>query len=60
MMKGVTKKSVKKLSYTPENVGGGCMTGRIMTDSEAQKVSSFIAQYKAGKKPSSSAPKPKA
>lgn len=60
MMKGVTKKSVKKLSYTPENVGGGCMTGRIMTDSEAQKVSSFIAQYKASKKPSSSASKPKA
>jgi hypothetical protein len=50
-MKGVAKKSIKKLSYTPENVGGGCMTGRVMTDAETKKVSSFIAQYKANKKP---------
>jgi hypothetical protein len=43
--------SNKKLSYTPENVGGGCMTGRVMTDAETKKVSSFIAQYKANKEP---------
>jgi hypothetical protein len=43
--------SKKKLSYIPENVGGGCMTGRVMTDAETKKVSSFIAQYKANKKP---------
>jgi hypothetical protein len=49
-MKNVTKKSAKKLSYTPENVGGGCMTGRIMPETEAKKLSAFIAQYKANKK----------
>jgi hypothetical protein len=49
-MKSVARKSVKKLSYTPENVGGGCMTGRVMTDAETKKVSTFIAQYKASKK----------
>ena len=59
-MKSVAKKSLKKLSYTPENVGGGCMTGRVMTDSEAKKLSAFIAQYKANKKASSFSSKPKA
>jgi len=50
-MKSVTKNRVKKLSYSPENVGGGCMTGRVMTEAETKKVSSFISQYKATKKP---------
>jgi hypothetical protein len=49
-MRNRAKKSVKKLSYTPENVGGGCMTGRVITDAETKKVSAFIAQYKASKK----------
>jgi hypothetical protein len=57
-MKSVTKRRAKKLSYTPENVGGGCMTGKVMTDAETKKVSSFIAQYKANKKPFSTS-KPK-
>jgi hypothetical protein len=51
-MKGVIKKSIKKVSYTPENVGGGCMTGRVMSDAEAKDVSSIIAQYKEKKKAS--------
>lgn len=51
-MKGVVKKSIKKVSYTPENVGGGCMTGRVMSDAEAKDISSFIAQYKEKKKAS--------
>jgi len=50
---------MKKASYTPENVGGGCMTGRVMTEAETQKLSSFIVQYKANKKPSTAASKPK-
>jgi hypothetical protein len=58
-MKSVSKKRVKKLSYTPENVGGGCMTGRVMTDTESKKISSFIAQYKGNKKPSPPADRPK-
>ena len=51
-MKSVAKKGIKKTSYTPENIGGGCMTGRVMTEVETKKLSSFIAQYKANKKPS--------
>jgi hypothetical protein len=51
--------SNKKLSYTPENVGGGCMTGRVTTDTEAKKLSSFIAQLKGNKKASQSLSKPK-
>jgi hypothetical protein len=58
-MKSLTKKGMKKASYTPENVGGGCMTGRVMTEAETQKLSSFIVQYKANKKPSTAASKPK-
>jgi hypothetical protein len=51
-MKGTIKKAVKKSVYSPENVGGACMTGRIMNDAEAKKVSSFLSQYKAKKKSS--------
>lgn len=58
-MKGVTKKAIKKVSYTPENVGGSCMTGRVMSDAEAKKVSSYIAQYKEKKKAYSSSKKAK-
>jgi hypothetical protein len=39
-----------KLIGNPENVGGSCMTGRIMNDTEGKKVSSYIAQYKEKKK----------
>ena len=49
-MKGIIKKAAKKGMYSPENVGGACMTGRIMDDAEAKKVSSFLSQYKARKK----------
>ena len=41
---------MKKGTYTPENVGGACMTGRIMSNSEIEEVSSYIAQFKAKKK----------
>ena len=58
-MKSLTKKSMKKASYTPENVGGGCMTGRVMTEAETKKLSSFIIDYKANKKPSSPNTRPK-
>lgn len=58
-MKGITKKTIKKVSYTPENVGGGCMTGRVMNDTEAKNLSSFISQYKDKKKASASSKKPK-
>jgi hypothetical protein len=58
-MKNATSKKIKKLSYTPENVGGGCMTGRISTVAETKKISSFIAQYKANKKSVSPALKSK-
>jgi hypothetical protein len=58
-MKGIIKKSIKKVSYTPENVGGGCMTGRVMNDAEAKEVSSYIAQYKDKKKAFPSSKKPK-
>lgn len=58
-MKGIVKKAIKKVSYTPENVGGGCMTGRVMNDTEAKRVSSFISQYKDKKKASASSKKPK-
>jgi hypothetical protein len=51
MNKVVAKKSKIRRSYTPENIGGSCMTGRVATEAEAKKVSSFIAQYKANKKP---------
>ena len=50
---------MKKASYTPENVGGGCMTGRVMTEAETKKLSSFIRDYKANKKFSSPNTKPK-
>jgi len=46
-MKGTIKKTIKKSIYSPENVGGACMTGRIMSDTEAKKISSFLSQYKA-------------
>lgn len=58
-MKSLTKKGMKKASYTPENVGGGCMTGRVMTEAETKKLSSFIIDYKANKKLSSPNTKPK-
>jgi hypothetical protein len=58
-MKSLTKKGMKKTSYTPENVGGGCMTGRVMTEAETKKVSSFIIDYKADKKLTSPNAKPK-
>jgi hypothetical protein len=58
-MKSVENRAVKKVTYTPENVGGGCMTGRVMSDTEAKKVSSFIAGYKAKKKSPVSTKKPK-
>jgi hypothetical protein len=58
MNKVVTKKSKIRRPYTPENIGGGCMTGRVATEAEAKKVSSFITQYKANKKPFSTS-KPK-
>jgi len=58
-MKGVVKKSIKKVSYTPENVGGGCMTGRVMSDAEAKNVSSYIAQYKEKKRVIPSSKKPR-
>ena len=51
-MKGVIKKSIKKTSYTPENIGGACMTGRVMSDGEAKALSSIIADYKEKKKAS--------
>jgi len=51
-MKGTIKKTVKKSAYSPENVGGACMTGRIMDEAEVKKVSSFLSQYKAKKKTS--------
>jgi hypothetical protein len=40
----------KRKDHTPENVGGGCMTGHVMSDSEANQVASFIDQYKSTKK----------
>ena len=49
-MKGTNQKAIKKIVYTPENFGGSCMTGRVMSDTEAKKVSSYIAQYKEKKK----------
>ena len=52
-MKNVTKKGIKELVFTPENVSGGCMTGRILTAAGTKKISSFISQYKANKKVSS-------
>jgi len=58
-MRGITKKAIKKVSCTPENVGGGCMTGRVMSDTEAKEISSFISQYKDKKKASASSKKPK-
>ncbi|HEY4062636.1 MAG TPA: hypothetical protein VGM30_12075 [Puia sp.] len=58
-MKSVVNRTIKKVSYTPENVGGGCMTGRVMSDTEAKKVSSFIAQYKTKKRAPASTKKPK-
>jgi hypothetical protein len=56
----LNKKDTKKPVYTPENVGGGCMTGRVMTETETKKLSSFIIDYKANKKFSSPDSKPKA
>jgi hypothetical protein len=35
------------------------MTGRVMTEVETKNLSSFIAQYKANKKPSTPTPKSK-
>ena len=58
-MKSLTKKGMKKTSYSPENVGGGCMTGRVLTEVETKKLSTFIAQYKANKKPSAPTSKSK-
>ena len=58
MMMRLNKKGTKKPVYTPENVGGGCMTGRVMTESETQKFLSFIVDYKANKKFSSPNTKP--
>jgi hypothetical protein len=52
-MKGTIKKAIKKSIYSPENVGGACMTGRILNEAEAKKVTSFLSQYKAKKKSSS-------
>lgn len=49
-MKEVTKKAVRKILYTPENIGGACMTGKVMSDKEAKKASSYIVQYKAKRK----------
>ena len=43
-------KVIKKISYTPENVGGGCMTGKIATKAEVKEISSYLAQYKASRK----------
>lgn len=60
MMKSLNKKGTKKPVYMPENVGGGCMTGRIMTKAEAQKLSSFLRVYKVNKKFSTHDTKPKA
>ena len=53
MMMSLNKKGTKKPVYTPDNVGGGCMTGRVMTEVETKKLSSFIIDYKANKKFSS-------
>jgi len=44
------KETMKRKMYSPENVGGACMTGRIMDEIEVKKVSSFLSQYKAKKK----------
>lgn len=44
---------IKKNIHTPETVTGGCMTGKAMSDAEAKKVSSYIAQYRAKKKANS-------
>lgn len=49
-MKSLRKGSRKKLSYTPENVGGGCMTGKVLTKAEAKRIPSYIADYKLNKK----------
>jgi hypothetical protein len=46
------KVTIKQKMYSPENVGGACMTGQIMNDAEVRKVSSFLSQYKAKKKAS--------
>ena len=58
-MKDVAKKGIKKLSYNPENVGGGCMSGRVMSDPEANQIAAFIAEYKSNKKSSRTAKKGK-
>ena len=46
-MKEVIK---RKPPYTPETIGGACMTGRVMSDAEVIKISSYIIQYKARQK----------
>jgi hypothetical protein len=51
-MKGTVKKAAKKSTYSPENVGGACMSGRVMDDGEAKRVSSFLSQYKTKKRAS--------
>jgi len=45
-MKNKTKRKAERPFYTPENVGGGCMTGRVSTNAEVKKISSYIALIK--------------
>jgi hypothetical protein len=45
-MNNTTKGSREGLFYTPENVGGGCMTGKVSTNPEVKEISSYIADYK--------------
>jgi hypothetical protein len=47
-----SKKAIKKSIQTPETVSGACMTGKIMSNDEVKSVSSYITQYKARKKAS--------
>ena len=59
-MRNKIKEFRKRISYTPENIGGGCMTGKVLTSKEAKEISSYIADYKSNKNCFSSKAKPSA
>jgi len=49
LMKSMIKERRNRPFYMPENVGGGCMTGKVSTNAGAKKISSYIADYKSNR-----------